>query len=136
MNKTESKGIRFHTRNKKRMSIDDEIDRITKELVKLKLKQEQILVKRQNLSKRLVKLNKEKRQREEALPYRSLDIERNRIDSFGAELEVGDTVRYLSEGIQQTDTGIIEGFGKRFVISRDGKGRAVNKEPKNLEKDD
>ena len=118
------------------MSIDNEIDRITKELVKLKLKQEQILVKRQTLSKRLVKLNKEKRQREEALPYRSLDIERNRIDSFGAELEVGDTVRYLSEGIQQTDTRIIEGFGKRFVVSRDGKGRAVNKEPKNLEKVD
>ena len=118
------------------MSIDDEIDRITKELGKLKVRQEQILVRRQNLSKRLIKLNTERRQREEALPYRSLEIERNRVDSFGAELEVGDTVRYLSEGIQQTDTGVIEGFGKRFVISRDGKGRAVNKEPKNLEKVD
>ena len=116
------------------MDIDDEIDRITRELTKLKLKQEQILVRRQNLSKRLVKLNKEKRQRAEALPYRSLNIEGNRIDSFGAELKIGDTVRYLSEGIQQTDTGVIEGFGKRFVVSRDGRGRAVNKEPKNLEK--
>jgi len=116
------------------MNIDDEINRITKELTKLKIKQEQILVRRQNLSKRLVRLNNEKRKSEEALPYKSLEIEANRIDSFCAQLEVGNTVRYLSDGIQQTDTGTIEGFGKRFVISRDGKGRAVNKEPKNLEK--
>jgi len=118
------------------MTIDDDIDKVTEELRKLKIKQEQILIRRQRLSKRLIALNKDKRRQEEALPYKPLNNERNRIDAFGERLSIGNTVRYLSDGIQQTDNGVIEGFGTRFVITRDGKGRAVNKEPKNLEKID
>ena len=67
-------------------------------------------------------------------PYSNLTVVSNRRDAEGAHLEINDRVSFLSRGEQQSTTGVIRGFSKRFVNVEDDHNHIVRKEPHNLKK--
>ena len=68
------------------------------------------------------------------LPYWNLNYVENRVDRDGNTLRQDDEVEYLTQGRQQSETGVITGFGKRFVETEDDFRNVVRKEPQNLRK--
>ena len=116
---------------------DDDIESLTQELQQLTIERNRIERRRKQIAEKLHRLNRNSKvpnKHHKPLTYLPLDVEENRADTNGHILRVNDRVRYLSRGIQQSSTGKIESFGKRFVVTRDEYGRQVNKEPHRVRK--
>ena len=107
----------------------NDIDRITAKLEELTLQRNRIKRRRSRLTEQLRTLRGE---REDYQLYRNLNIIANREDREGNPLRVGDTVRFVTPGVQTTPEGRVKGFGKRFVKCVDSQGFPVNKEPKSI----
>ena len=127
-------------------NIIEEINRLTLELEELAIQRERIEDRQRIISGQLVEINERRnnserrnsdrrtrlRRQSRPAPYRNLHDVRNRVDVRSVQLETGDKVRFLTQGVQYSDTGIIIGFGRRFVKCRDDRGQQVNREPHNL----
>ena len=114
---------------------DDDIETLTNELKQLTIERNRIERRRQSIEQRLQRISTKANQRQSSAvktTYLPLGIEEKIININGVSLQVGNKVEYLSQGVQQSTTGEIESFGKRFVVTRDKYGRQVNKEPHRL----
>ena len=122
---------------------EEEIRRLTLELQQLTIERERIERQERRVSEQLNNINirRNAAQREarrasrrfhRPAPYSNLNEVQNRVDLDGVQLTVGDRVRFISQGVQTSDTGSILGFGRRFVKCVDKNRHRINKEPHNL----
>ena len=124
---------------------EDDIVSLTLELRELNIQHNRIQLKRARLRQRIARLSEQNNDdeivqnqstttsntRSVKLPYLDLTIVSNRKDADGVHLEINDRVEFLSRGEQQSTTGVVRSFSKRFVNAEDAHNRIVRKEPHN-----